>query len=305
MRSERSDITRGGSAPELDARPFAARERDLAVALCGCATRREALDALTRALRDLDVEGDRHALRSLADVALRRLDREALLRDERDASFAMLRAASDGLRDPLHAVHLGAQVLRRGAEGPRAQVVDGVSRGARVALRVVDDLRALGGSRPEGASLATAREDVFALLESCADQARARATAGRAVVVVRPERGGDAEVDAAQLAQCLGNVLSRALGASPPGARLLARAAGDARSVRVTVEAPCEGAEVSRAAEMCADDVPLRAVAEQGSAGLTMFLAARIAAAHGGRAWAEAGWEGGVRYGVELPRGEG
>lgn len=251
----------------------------------------EAEEAL-RALQKLTEERERLAGEALEAEALRRSD--AL-------KTALLRAVSHDLRSPLTAILASADALA--SPGLRLQPDDRLAlaetiRGEATRLdRVVEQLLDL--SRLEAGSAEPHRE--LWHVDELVSQALAGlgAEAGRVRLEIGPETPL-VEVDAAQVERALANLLENALRYSPPGSRVLLRAAPGATELRIHVIDSGVGLPDEQREALFQ---PFRRGATGHGSGLGLAIARGFAEANGGRLWAQQD-PGGGHLVLALPLAE-
>jgi two-component system sensor histidine kinase BaeS len=110
-------------------------------------------------------------------------------------------------------------------------------------------------------------------------------------------------MDAARMAQVLGNLLDNALRHTPEGGRVDVRVARGEGGVVVSVSDTGPGVppdQLPRLFERFWRGDPSRS-RRTGGSGLGLAIARRIVEAHGGRIWAEALTEGGLQITFYLP----
>jgi two-component system OmpR family sensor kinase len=228
---------------------------------------------------------------------------------ERSASEERLRRfvadASHELRTPLTSIRGYAELWRAGGLRKRAELAEAMRRMEQEAARMgglVEDLLLLA-RLDQRRPLERRTVDLAAVVSDAVQDARA----------VEPDRPitfeGDGGVtvdgDEDRLRQLVANLLSNARVHTPAGTRvdvsLSIDAAGERAVLVVADEGP--GLPPGAAAQVFerfyrADVARTRA---SGGAGLGLSIVAALAAAHGGRAWADPEVERGARFVVELP----
>lgn len=212
-----------------------------------------------------------------------------------------LAAVSHELRTPLTSMHVAADLLLRGAAGPLsdeqrelAEIVSGdAERMKRLTARLLDLARVEVGAHPVGPV------DLAEVVREAVDGVRLVAAERGVDVAFEAETAPIVEGDAAGLAMAASNLVANAVRHAASCVTVRVSAAGGAARLAVTDDGPGlpDGAE-DRVFE------PLVQLGEAtgstaGSAGLGLTIVRRVAEAHDGRAWAEAGPGG--RFYLTLP----
>jgi len=237
-------------------------------------------------------------LRALAEAFNHMLDRldEAFTRQRRFVSDA-----SHELRSPLTAVRGQLEVLAR-SEHPDAAEIRRVERLVLAELarveRLVESLLALArldeGQLPERRQI-----DAAALLEELAAAAPAGVRVGELAA-------GRLDGDPDLVARVVRNLLENARRHAGPDGQVLLSSTSTGERLRITVDDDGPGippAERERVFDRFHRSDAARDRAAGGS-GLGLAISRQIAAAHGGRIWAEDSPLGGARLCLELPRFE-
>jgi signal transduction histidine kinase len=167
--------------------------------------------------------------------------------------------------------------------------------------RLTEDLLVLSRSRDGTLPLRRARTSLADLADDA--RLRASATAPPGIRLAVTAEDTVVLVDPAWFRQAIGNLIGNALRHTPPGGEVGVRLSADDGTVLLTVEdtGPGFGAGLaSRAFEPLAPGAPGSC---PGLAGLGLAVVQAIAAAHGGRAWAENRPEGGARVSMTARDG--
>jgi len=224
---------------------------------------------------------------------------------ERTASEARLRRfvadASHELRTPLTSIRGYAELLRKGALDDEAARQEAAGRIEHEAMRMgvlVDDLLLLA-RLDQGRPLDRGPVDL-AEVTARAVEATGAAHPDRSISLVAP---GPVIVDAdvGRIRQVVDNLLQNAMVHTPPGTAVRAevRSGGGVAELVVADEGPGIAAEeIERVFDRFYRGASARG---RPGTGLGLSIVAALAAAHGGRAWAEAGPAAGARVVVELP----
>ncbi|MEI7772222.1 MAG: HAMP domain-containing sensor histidine kinase [Chloroflexales bacterium] len=208
------------------------------------------------------------------------------------------RSVSHDLRTPLTAISATLENLIDAAPAAQQPALATLDAEARSLARLVDDLL-----RPPDDGLLPAARGQVPLGDLAADlcallSGRAR-RAGVALSYVA-EREIYVPGDRDRLKQALLNLIDNALRATPPGGavRLHVARAGDLVRLSVVDSGPGVSAELR-------ERIWERGVRgdSPGSSGLGLAIVREIAAAHGGRAWLDAGHRPGARFVIDLPPG--
>ncbi|MBP6840657.1 MAG: HAMP domain-containing protein [Kofleriaceae bacterium] len=198
----------------------------------------------------------------------------------------LLAAVSHELRTPLGHMRVLVESAREAEPAAGARALDQLERD----ILVVDDLvaRLLASSRLEFASLDRRRLDV------AAEVADAALADGVAPEQVSSDGDTTAQVDPTLLRRAVANLLGNAR--IHAGGAVAVRVERRGEVVAVEVDDAGPGLPPDRRADGFRAFVPSSA----GGLGLGLALVARIAAAHGGRAWAEDRPGGGARVGFSV-----
>jgi signal transduction histidine kinase len=163
--------------------------------------------------------------------------------------------------------------------------------------RLVQDLHVLALADAGALPLTRARQDLQPVLEQ-AVAARLPVAHARGLVLelCAPTELPLVEIDAARIAQVLGNLLENALRHTPPGGRVRLGALAAGRQIEVAVTDSGDGIEpqaLGRVFDRFYRADPSRH-REGGGSGLGLAIARSIVEAHGGRIWVESGGRGAV-----------
>ena len=208
---------------------------------------------------------------------------ETMLREERE----LLAAVSHELRSPLARLRVLVELARSAPETRLTEIereILGID--ALIGKLLASSRLEFGGARPQ-------------TLVANEAAARALEAAGLAVEMLSDEtNGASIEADPTLLARALGNLLENAAEHAGGAERLTIRAAPGVVRFEVSDRGPGFSKEdLERAFEPFT-----RGSRAEGSLGLGLSLVARIASAHGGRAYAENSPGGGATVVIELPR---
>jgi signal transduction histidine kinase len=169
---------------------------------------------------------------------------------------------------------------------------------------IVDELLDLSRIHAGRLELRLAAADGETLVRRALEAQRASADAHRVELVseVLPGRG-DVRVDAERIALVFVNLLANAIRHSPPGAAVRVRESADAARIRFEV-VDC-GPGVPREYRQAIFDKYFQLPgAPAGGAGLGLFIAREIVAAHGGEIGVDPAPDGGSVFWFTLPRQE-
>ena len=209
-----------------------------------------------------------------------------------------LAAVSHELRTPLTSMHVAADLLLRDAAGPLsadqrelAEIVRGdAQRMKGLTARLLDLARVETGARPHRPV------DLRGVAEGAA--AGVRLPAAERGIAVALEGQATVAGDADGLAMAVSNLAANAVRHAT--SRVTIRLASSPAGARLSVED--DGPGLPAGAEDRVFDPLVQLGNSGGSAGLGLAIVRRVAEAHGGRAWAEAGPGG--RFYLSLPRRE-
>jgi signal transduction histidine kinase len=230
-----------------------------------------------------------------AEEALRR-------RDRLTAMGELAGTVAHEVRNPLNAISMGVQRLRREFGAEPGTTADTAERDE--LLRVVEaEVERLDGlveqflqfARPR--PVQRAATDVAGLVRDVVEASRAAAEARGLTLVAEPDGAGQAALDAAQMRQVLDNLVRNAIEATPPGGRVAVRAGSEARGISVSVEDDGPG--------IPPEDLPrifgLYFTTKPGGSGVGLAVAQQIVTAHDGTIEVESRLGQGTRMTVRLP----
>ena len=232
-------------------------------------------------------------------------------RASEEALRRFLADASHELRTPLTSIRGYAELFRRGAEDDPADTAVSMRRIEQESARMgslVDDLLFLARSG-QGRPIAHETVDLARVAADAVQDARA-VDPGREITLDAPE----ALVvvgDEGRLRQVLANLLSNALGHTPPGTPIAVRVRADEGSAELEVSDRGPGLESEEAAHVFepffrADPARGRVPSEEANGngrgtGLGLSIVAAIAEAHGGGAEVTSTPDEGATFTVRLP----
>ena len=226
------------------------------------------------------------------------------IEDSVDRERRLIDRASHELRTPLAIQRIDLDLALSGpatAAGLTA-ALRSVSEENEHLTRLTEDLLVLSRSRDGTLPLRRARTSLADLADDA--RLRASATAPPGIRLAVTAEDTVVLVDPAWFRQAIGNLVDNALRHTPPGGEVGVRLSADDGTVLLTVEdtGPGFGAGLaSRAFEPFAP--PGAPGSRPGRAGLGLAVVQVIAAAHGGRAWAENRPEGGARVSMTARDG--
>lgn len=232
---------------------------------------------------------------------------DASRRSEAQLRSFVLDAAHE-LRTPLTSIRGYAELFDRGLADHPEDLAVALRRISSESVRLgalLDDLLLLARleGAPEEAPLHRAPADLRVLVGDAAADARA-ADPGRPVLTEVPAEPVVAAVDADRIRQLLANLVRNALVHTPPGTPLtLSVAAGPEGWAQLRVADAGAGIapdQRDRIFDRFARLDPGRS-RDAGGSGVGLAIVAAIAAAHGGRVWAQETPGGGATLCVELP----
>jgi signal transduction histidine kinase len=224
--------------------------------------------------------------------------------EAREAYFKerLMAILAHDLRNPLNAITMGADVLRRAPDlGPDSKkVVERIAKGANRMERLIRDVVDLASHRLGGGlPIAKRPVELDPICRQIVDEHELSAP-GRVRYVGEAPGAGTWDPD--RVAQVLQNLIANALAHGDEASTVLLRATGDAARARVEV--------TNRGRPIPAELLPVlfdpfrRGRDEkQRGLGLGLFIVEQIAAAHGGTVDV-ASRDGATTFGVTLPRGE-
>ena len=273
---------------------------------------------ITRPLRQLSsasrsiAEGDldiRVPVRSSDEVGQLAVAFNQMATDLSGAEEARRQQAADiahELRTPLTVIQGHLEALADGVFSAEPENLEPALEQARLLARLVEDLRTLSLAEAGRLELAPVIVDVGDWSPGIVAGFRSLAAdRGIALELEIDADLPDVRMDAARMAQVLGNLLDNALRHTPEGGRVDVRVARGEGTVVVSVGDTGPGVppdQLSHLFERFWRGDPSRS-RRTGGSGLGLAIARRIVEAHGGRIWAEAIPEGGLRVAFCLPAG--
>jgi K+-sensing histidine kinase KdpD len=271
--------------------------------------------------RHFDAE-DLAFMRTLADLCAQALDRARLYELERQAHRCaaaavrerdtFLSVAAHELKTPLTSLRAFAQLLLGvpGQGGPldlaqTQRALRQIEGQTGKLSRLVDQLLDVARLETGHLALDCRETDLTALVAEVA--AAARVQTDRHTVIVEAPRSVPAWVDPLRLEQVLTNLVNNALKYSPQGGPIALTLAVDpgGASVRLAVCDRGLGIPTERRAHIFDRFYRAHADHHRSGLGLGLYISQQIVALHGGRLEAEFPEDGGARFIVTLPRGQG
>jgi two-component system OmpR family sensor kinase len=221
-----------------------------------------------------------------------------------DRERRLIDRASHELRTPLAIQRIDLDLALSGPATAAAltSALRSVSEENEHLTRLTEDLLVLSRSRNGTLPVRRARTSLADLADDARLRASATAPPGTRLAVTAEDTV--VLVDPAWFRQAIGNLVDNALRHTPPGGEVGVRLSADDGTVLLTVEdtGPGFGADLaSRVFEPFA--APGAPGSRPGVAGLGLAVVQAIAAAHGGRAWAENRPEGGARVSMTARDG--
>jgi two-component system OmpR family sensor kinase len=229
--------------------------------------------------------------------AQRRASEERLRRFVADASHE--------LRTPLTSIRGYVELYQTGAVGPGPELDDAMRRVAAESARMsvlVDDLLLLA-RLDQGRPLDRHPADLRVVARDAVADARA-VEPERPIGLELPDSAVRVEADEQGLHQAVANLLVNVRAHTSAGTPVYVRLSTLAGQARIEVVDQGPGItpeEVERIFERFYRGDPARARSGPGGAGLGLSIVAAMAAAHGGRAWAESSGGQGATFVIELP----
>ncbi|MDG4830770.1 ATP-binding protein [Solwaraspora sp. WMMD1047] len=230
------------------------------------------------------------------------------LRRGEERQRRMVADVAHELRTPLANLRGYLEALADGVVAPTPELFASLHEEAVLQQRIVDDLQELALAESGRLAYHRGRVDLADLLENCrtAHQAMA-ATAGVTLTVVADRPGPSGYADPDRLRQVLGNLITNALRATPPGGTvsLATEPAGDGAVIRVTDT----GVGIDEAALPYIFDRFWRADGARGrrtgGGGLGLAIARQIITDHGGTITATSRPGAGTAFTITLPAAGG
>jgi len=226
------------------------------------------------------------------------------IEDSVDRERRLIDRASHELRTPLAIQRIDLDLALSGpaTADELTAALRSVSEENEHLTRLTEDLLVLSRSRDGTLPVRRARTSLADLADDARLRASATAPPGTRLAVTAED--AVVLVDPAWFRQAIGNLVDNALRHTPPGGEVGVRLSADDGTVLLTVEdtGPGFGADLAgRAFEPFAP--PGAPGSRPGLAGLGLAVVQAIAAAHGGRAWAENRPEGGARVSMTARDG--
>jgi PAS domain S-box-containing protein len=236
----------------------------------------------------------------LHEDVTRLTETEDLLRRAIRSRDEMLGIVAHDLRNPLSALVLKAQQLRRHGGGDPA--LDAIHRAAFRMNRLVDDL--LDVARIEQGVLSMRKEAIAVrpfLREVVATQQALAAARSITIDATLEEEPGEVLADRDRLSQVFENLIGNAMKFTPDGGRIHVGGADRGDEVWLWVADTGAGISAERVAHVFdrfwqADDVEGRGL------GLGLMIVKGIVEAHGGRVWVESEVGAGSTFFLALPK---
>ena len=215
-----------------------------------------------------------------------------------DARQQLLAIVCHDLRNPLATITGSIGLLRRQALSASGQAaLDRMERSAARMAKLIGDLLDYSRVREEGAiSLKRRPVDLHAVCRDSVEECRA-AHPGK-TILLETLGGGAASVDPDRVEQALTNLIVNAVQHGGDGPVRVQSIATAAHALEIKVHNA--GAAIPQ--DMLPDLFRPFHHHAPGGLGLGLFIVAQVAAAHGGRAWAESSSEAGTTFTIELPR---
>jgi len=259
-----------------------------------------ATHALQRSIaRERRVRAEAQATRAESDALRLRAEEAMLAREDVQAMVA------HDLRSPLGVISLQAGMLQRcGIPGPDGDDVrrraESVARAASHMSVLIRDLLDAASIEAGRLSIEPARDDVRATLRAAIELVTPAAAAkGMTVEAALPD-GAQAEWDRGRMLQLIGNLLDNAVKFTPPGGDVRVEAAADEDVVRISVSDDGSGIPAEQLPHLFERFWKGKRSAGGGT-GLGLFIAAGIAAAHGGRIDVSSAPGTGTTFRVTVP----
>lgn len=210
------------------------------------------------------------------------------------------------LRTPISNIQGYVEAIKDGVFPPTPETVDVLHRQTLLLARLVEDLRLLAQVNAGGLELLRAPTPVAALLQSCVAAVRARAEAEGVELSLETDTDlPKLDLDAARIAQVLGNLLDNALTHASEGGKVAVSARALADSVEVAVADSGPGiapADLPRVFDRFYRADPSRSRATGGT-GLGLAVARGLVESHGGSIEARSQSGRGSRFVIRLPVG--
>jgi signal transduction histidine kinase len=221
-----------------------------------------------------------------------------------DRERRLIDRASHELRTPLAIQRIDLDLALSGPATAAAltAALRSVSEENEHLTRLTEDLLVLSRSRDGTLPVRRARTSLADLADDVRLRASATAPPGTRLAVTAEDTV--VQVDPAWFRQAIGNLVDNALRHTPPGGEVGVRLSADDGTVLLTVEDTGPGFGAGLASRVFEPFAPPGAPGSRpGVAGLGLAVVQAIAAAHGGRAWAENQPEGGARVSMTARDG--
>ena len=221
-----------------------------------------------------------------------------------DRERRLIERASHELRTPLAIQRIDLDLALSGpaTAADLTAALRSVSEENEHLTRLTEDLLVLSRSRDGTLPLRRARTSLADLADDA--RLRASATAPPGIRLAVTAEDTVVLVDPAWFRQAIGNLVGNALRHTPPGGEVGVRLSADDGTVLLTVEDTGPGFLAGPASRVFEPFAPPGAPdSRPGMAGLGLAVVQAIAAAHGGRAWAENRPEGGARVSMTARDG--
>lgn len=265
---------------------------------------RSSLVADATALRDASGRVEEVVV-SLRDVTAERSDVDTA-RSNLEFQQQIIGIVGHDLRNPLATITGSVSLLRRQAGLTPSSVasLDRVARSAARMARLISDLLDYARTRaPGGLPVVLTRADLHAICRDAVEECRSAQPS--CSIVLETSGDGTGSWDADRIEQALINLITNAIQHGAGGLIRIHSIASAAHTVEIKVHnggkaIPAEVVpELFKAYRRGIRGEP---AARSGGLGLGLFIVAQIAAAHGGRAFAESSPETGTTFTLELPR---
>jgi PAS domain S-box-containing protein len=245
--------------------------------------------------------------RELAGLAALALDNARLYRTAQSAVQArddVLAVVSHDLGNPLSAIRIGTKLVRRRLsedESDALRQLDGIRQAAEQMERLINDL--LDVKRLEAGQLTLQRRpqrpaslltEVVEMIGSIAEER------GQQLVCEADEGLAAVSIDRPRMLQVLQNLLGNAMKFTPPGGRIVLRAATHDGAVRISVSDTGPGIPEAHLPYIFDRFWQAKREGRLGL-GLGLAIARGIVEAHGGRIWAESRVGAGTNVYFTLP----
>ncbi|RMI47341.1 HAMP domain-containing protein [Actinomadura harenae] len=223
------------------------------------------------------------------------------------AQHRMVSDIAHELRTPLANIRGYLEALHDGVLEPDPDLVLSLLEEAVLQQRLIDDLQDLALAESGALRMLCTPLDVRELLETSRVAHRAVAESHRVELTVEAEAVPAVDADPDRLRQVVGNLVTNALAATPPGGRITLRASSAGGVVEIQVADTGRGIAPDELRHVFdrfwrADSARGRAT---GGRGLGLSIAQGIVQAHGGSLVAESTPGRGSTFTIVLPRADG